>query len=288
MKDKSQKQFLEYLDRMMAGEPVTLGDDVPEEVRSALDQARLMLAYRREPTPEFRAALRNRLLQQLAEKPAAYQTEKPGFWERLDSVLPPKPVLVAVVSSVAVIFLLFVGVVLYAGRFGGGPSATMTAPSLPSGAELALQLPANIVPEGASFTANTGLSDAAGKAAIYKIDSTDITADSVTSLGHRLGFSGSAGLSDDGTRYIMTQGTGDNEKQLTVWIASGAVEYGYNSPDKLYPVFQVQLPSQSQAETIAYNSCSSRIYCRPNIITWPRSARTPPWPASATPSYQVG
>jgi len=250
MKDNSEKLFLEYLDRLMAGEPVAPGGDVPEEVRSALDQARLMLAYRREPTPEFRADLRNRLLQQLAQKQAAHQAEKPGFWERFDSVLPPKPILVAVVSSVAVVFLLFVGALIYAGRFGGAPSVTMTAPSA---GEYSVQLPANIVPEGAYFTANTSLSDTGGKAAVYKVDNEHITASSVASLGQRLGFSGKARLSDDGTKYIMTQGMGDNEKQLTVWIASGAVEYGYISPDKLYPVFQVQLPSQSQAETIAYN-----------------------------------
>jgi hypothetical protein len=246
MKDKTEKQFLEYLDRMLAGEPVTLGDDVYDDVRSALDQARLMLAYRREPTVEFRADLRNRLLQQLAEKQAAYAAGKPGFWERFDSVLPPKPVLIAVVSSLAVVFLLFVGVVLYANRFGGAPSA-------PPGAEYSVQLPANIVPEGAYFTANISLSDSAGKAAVYKIESADITADSVTSLGHRLGFVGSARFSNDGTRYIMTQGSGDYEIQLTVWTASGAVEYGYLSPEKLYPSQQVQLPSKYMAETIAYD-----------------------------------
>jgi hypothetical protein len=251
-KDKStEKQFLEYLDRLLAGEEISLTDEVSPEVRSALEHARKMLAFREEPSPEFRAELRDRLLRQVSQRrAAAYPSAKPkGLWERLDSVLPPRSVLVAVASTVAVLLLLFVGVVWFAGR-GGAPAETSL--QLTEG-EYSVRLPANIVPEDVTFTAKTSLSASPGEAAVYEIKTGDVTTQSVTELGRKLGFSGQAKLADNGTKFVMSQGSGDEEKQLIVWTASGAVEYGYVEPEKLYPTQPVQLPSQGQAELIAYN-----------------------------------
>ena len=53
----TEKQFIEYLDRLLAGEEISLGDDVSDEVRSALELAKKMLAYRDEPSPAFRASI---------------------------------------------------------------------------------------------------------------------------------------------------------------------------------------------------------------------------------------
>lgn len=254
--DKStEKLFLEYLDRLLAGEPITPGDDVSAEVRSALEQARKMLALREEPSPAFRADLRNRLLRQIAEKQAvAYPTAgREGFWERVANILPPRPVLVAVTSTVAVLLLAFVGVVWFAGRNAGAPMATMVPPAAPSAAEYSVRLPANIVPEGVTFEATTPLTTNPGQAAVYKVESSQVTIASVTELGRRLGFTGQASLSHDGTKIVMSQGSGDEAKQLTVWTASGAVEYGYVEPQKLYPPYRPELPSQSEAELIAYD-----------------------------------
>jgi hypothetical protein len=242
-KDKlNEKQFIEYLDRLLAGQEITLGADISPEVRSALQHARKMLAFRQEPSPEFRDELRNKLLRRIYEKQAAPRETIRAF--------PLRPVLVGLASTVAVVLLAFVGVVFFGGR--GAPSAPVTT-SIPSATQYSIKLPANIVPQGVNFTAKTQLSDAAGQAQVYKIKSSDITAASVTALGRQLGFTGRASLSDDGTRYIMTAGSGDEEKQLAVWTASGAVEYGYVSPGKLYPSQPPSLPSQSQAETIAYD-----------------------------------
>src|SRR4030042_1118683 len=113
-----EKLFLEYLDRLLAGQEITVGGDVSDEARSALEHARKMLALRQEPSAAFRADLRNRLLRQIAQKQEP--TGRAGFWERFDSILPPRPVLVAAVSTVAVLFLAFIGVVWYADR-GGAP-----------------------------------------------------------------------------------------------------------------------------------------------------------------------
>jgi len=250
-KDKAtEKQFLEYLDRLLAGEPITLGDDVSHEVRSALEHARRMLVFREEPSAEFRADLRNRLLQQVAEKQApAYPEKRPGLGQRIADIFPPRPVLVAVVSSAVVVFLAFVGVVLYSSRQAAGPS-TVTAPPA---AEYSVRLPANIVPEGTTFIAQKPLSAGAGQAPVYEIQSRQVTVASVTELGRRLDFTGQARRNDDGSKIVMSQGSGDQARQLTVWTASGAVEYGYVEPAKLYPSSPPSLPSQSQAELIAYN-----------------------------------
>ncbi|MGB8706779.1 MAG: hypothetical protein WCD72_02360 [Dehalococcoidia bacterium] len=251
-KDKStEKQFLEYLDRLLAGEEISPGDEVSDDLRSALEHARKMLASREEPSPAFRADLRNRLLRQIAEKqPAAYPTAKrEGFRERIASLFPPRTVLVAVTSTVLVVLLAFVGVVWYSGRYAGAPEQA----AAPSAAEYSVRLPANIVPEGVTFTAKTSLSASPGQAAVYKIQSTDVTTESVTALGRKLGFSGQAGLTDDGTKIVMSTGQGEDMRQLTVWTASGAVEYGYVEPEKLYPTQPAELPSQGEAELIAYD-----------------------------------
>jgi len=250
-KDSSEeKLFLEYLDRLLAGEQIAVGSEVSDEARAALEHARKMLALRQEPSTAFRADLRNRLLRQIAQKQEP--TGRAGFWERFDSVLPPRPVLVAAASTVAVLLLAFIGVVWYAGR-GGAPMATMAPPAAPSAAEYSVRLPANIVPSDVSFTVQTSLSASPGQAEVYRIESSNITTESVAALGHKLGFSGQAGLSDDGTKIVMSQGNGDEARQLTVWTASGAIEYGYVEPEKLYPSAPPALPSQSQAEAIAYD-----------------------------------
>jgi hypothetical protein len=249
----TEKQFLEYLDRLLAGEEITVGDEVSDDLRSALEHARKMLAFREEPSAAFRADLRDRLLRQIAQKqPAAYPTAKrEGFRERVANLFPQRAIMIAVTSTVAVILLAFIGVVWFAGR-GGAPTATLAPPAVPP-AEYAVRLPANIVPEGVTFEATTPLTTNPGQAAVYEVESSQVTVASVTELGRRLGFTGQASLSHDGTKIVMSQGSGDEEKQLTVWTASGAVEYGYVEPQKLYPPYRPELPSQSEAELIAYD-----------------------------------
>jgi hypothetical protein len=254
-RDKStEKQFLEYLDRLLAGEEISPGDDVSDDIRSALEHARKMLAFRQEPSAEFRANLRDSLLRQIARKQAATQpaAKRESLRERMANIFPPRSVLIAVTSTAVVVLLAFIGVVWFAGR-GGAPMATVAPPAAPSEAGYSVRLPANIVPEGVSFTAKKSLSDSQGEAAVYRIQSSDITTESVTALGQRLGFSGEAAFIDGGTKIAMYDGAGDDMRQLIVWTASGAVEYGYVEPEKLYPSYPAELPSQSEAELIAYD-----------------------------------
>jgi hypothetical protein len=249
----AEKQFLEYLDRLLAGEEISLGDEVSDDMRSALEHARKMLAFREEPSAAFRADLRDRLLRQIAQKQtAAYPTAKrEGFRERVANLFPQRAIMIAVTSTALVVLLAFIGVVWFSGR--SAPAPVMTAVPPPSAAEYSVSLPANIVPEGVTFEATTPLTTNPSQAAVYRINSSQVTVASVTELGRRLGFTGQASLSHDGTKIVMTQGSDEEARQLTVWTASGAVEYGYVEPEKLYPSYPPELPSQSEAELIAYD-----------------------------------
>jgi hypothetical protein len=210
-----------------------------------------MLAFREEPSPAFRADLRDKLLRQIAEKQAAVYpaARREGFRERMANLFPSRPVLVAVTSTVLVVLLAFVGVIWYSGRYGGAPQQA----AAPSAAEYSVRLPTNIIPEDVTFTAKTSLSTSPGQAAVYEIKSTDVTTESVTALGRKLGFSGDASLIGNGTKIVMSAGEDEDMRQLTVWTASGAVEYGYVEPEKLYPSYPPELPSQPEAESIAYD-----------------------------------
>lgn len=246
----NEKQFIEYLDRLLAGEDISLGDDVSDEVRSALDLARKMLAYRDEPSANFRANLKDRLLRKLAEEEAATTPAKrQGFREWTANLFPQKPVLIGVTSTVLVVLLIFVGTVWYSTRYGGAPMPA----EAPTTGKYSVSLPSNIVPQGVTFVAKTSLSTAADRAPVYQVESAGVTASSVTELGRRLGFSGEAGFIDGGDKIAMFQGEGDEMRQLIVWTASGAVEYGYVEPDRLYPTYSPDLPSQQEAELIAYD-----------------------------------
>jgi hypothetical protein len=248
----AEKQFIEYLDRLLAGEDISLGDDVGDEVRSALEHARKILAYRDEPSADFRADLRDRLLRKLAQEEAAAQTKREVKREWTANLFPLRPVLIGISSTVLVVLLIFVGTVWYSARHAGAPTMPAPLAEAPPTAGYSVNLPSNIAPEKVTFVAKTSLSTATGRAPVYSVESTDITTKSVTALGRKLGFSGEARFIDGGDRIAMFQGEGDEIRQLIVWTASGAVEYGYVEPDKLYTP-NPELPSQQEAELIAYD-----------------------------------
>jgi hypothetical protein len=253
-KDKyTEKQFIEYLDRLLAGEEICLGDDVSDELRSALELASKMLTYRDEPSADFRASLKDRLLQKLAQEEAAVPAKRGGFREWAANLFPQRPALIGITSSVLVVLLIFVGTVWYSTRYSGAPMpAEAPSPSLFEG-DHSVNLPSNIAPEGVTFIAKTSLSTSTGGAAVYRVESADVTTESVIELGRRLGFSGEARFTDGEEKIAMFDGEGDEMRELIVWTASGAVEYGYVELDKLFPQYPPDLPSQQEAELIAYD-----------------------------------
>ena len=267
-KDKyTEKQFIEYLDRLLAGEEISLGDDISDELRSALELASKMLAYRDEPSADFRTSLKDRLLQKLAQEEAAAPAKKRGFREWAADLFPQRPVLIGVTSTVLVVLLIFVGTVWYSTRYGDAPMpAEAPSPSLFEG-DHSVNLPSNIAPAGVTFIAKTPLSTSTGGAAVYRVESADVTTESVTEMGRRLGFSGEANFIDGGDKIAMFDGEGDEMRELIVWTASGAVEYGYVEPDKLFPQYPPDLPSQQEAELIAYDFLEQADLLPPNYYS---------------------
>jgi len=252
-KDKAtEKQFIEHLDRLLAGEEVSLGDDASDELRSALELARKMLAYREEPSADFTANLKDRLLRQLAQEEATAQAKREERRAWTAKLFPQSAVWRAATSAALVLLLVVIGAVWYTGRYGGAPTPPSTPTQSLLEGDYSVNLPSNIAPEYMTFIAKTSLSTRPGQAPVYRVESAEVTTKSVTELGRRLGFSGEAKFVD-GDRIAMFDGEGEDRRQLIVWTASGAVEYGYVEPDRLYTPYPPDLPSQEEAELIAYD-----------------------------------
>jgi len=97
------------------------------------------------------------------------------------------------------------------------------------------------------------LPEAGGMAMVYEVKPAVVSAKSVTELGRKLGFEGGAGTVDDGMRVAMLDPSGPDQRQLAVWVDSGAVEYAVlgGEVDKPFPPFPPTLPSSAEAEKIA-------------------------------------
>jgi hypothetical protein len=261
-KDRSnQEQFIDYLDRLLAGEDVTVGDEVSDEVRSTLEFARRMLASRDEPSYTFRARLRERLVRRLAEEDGAAAAALPvkrGFAEWVQNLFPRRVVWRTVASTAIVVLLVaIVTTVWYTGKQGLAPTAPTTpaapAPAVPEETGgYSVDLPANIVPVEVMFTLDTRLLTRERQAVIYRVAAPDVTTESVEELGKKLGFGGDAVITDDGTKIAMFDGKGSEARELVVWTASGAFEYGYTGLEKLYPAEPAGLPLEDEAKVIAY------------------------------------
>jgi len=252
-RDKAKElKFTEYLDRVLAGEEVIPGDEMDAELRSVLDFARTMLAGRDEPSPDFRAHLRESLLQKLAAQEEASSTRsRTKFLDWLGHLSPQQPVWRFIASAALVVLLIVAGAVWY-NRASSPEQTALRTPQLQDGG-YSVQLPSRAVPDQISFSVTTSLSAKTGQAALYQAAAPDVTAQSVTSLGRKLGFSGEAEFTDGGEKLRMTDGTGIGARELIVWTASGAVEYGFVSSEKLNPLDSPELPSMAEAKKLAYS-----------------------------------
>jgi hypothetical protein len=243
---KDEAQLNEVIDRMLKGEDIS-GVEMSDDTRSAVDFAKHLVSLRDEPAEAFRIELREKLFRQIARQNAAatQPTQKRSFLEWLRS--PAVARTAWGLAGAAVVVLVFVGifsVLSFISRTTGAPApmATQTsmgspaATSLPSfTAAASVDLPARNAPANVTFTASTQFSSATGTAIVYKVTAPNVTRQSVADLGARLGFLGEARISTDGKKYTMTTGEDTNTRQLTVWTASGAVEYGYINPERQYP-----------------------------------------------------
>jgi hypothetical protein len=250
----TEQQFMAYLDRLLAGEDINSFQGISDEVRSDLEFARLMMARREDPYPAFRDQLKQRLLDKLASQ----KVEKPpGFWERFGSISQQKMV-IGLASTAAVVLLLLFGVYINnivttsLSESVNRAAAPLPAAVLPPG-NYAINLPQRIVPANISYTAQTAFSTGTASVPVYQVTAPAVTADSVTALSLRLGMKGQAAATDDGNRLVVVDSSESNQKQLTVWKATGAVEYGLTDTGKLYSKPAVPLPSETDAKKIAYD-----------------------------------
>ncbi|MDD5312804.1 MAG: hypothetical protein PHO26_07200 [Dehalococcoidia bacterium] len=243
------RKFMQQLDSVLAGgRPDPSGLNADE--RADLDFASRMLVSRDEPTPEYRLWLRSRLMRRLAlETQRAVPVEKEGL---LDWLLERRKPVLASVISLAVLLLIVVTGLWYAGR-AGAPMATAPASPLPAG-DYAVKLPSRIAPAGIKFSSEQGLSTAPGTAAVYELKSRPVSLGSVAGLADGLGLSGQPELSPDGSRIDVIDTSGEIERRLTVWAASGAVEYTLFDPELLIAGDgAAELPTRAEAARTGYN-----------------------------------
>jgi hypothetical protein len=93
-----ERDFSELVDRLVAGEDVQIDPAEEADFRSALEFAQRMAAATPSPRPRFRAELKTRLLQQLAQREERKRTSPFGWLEKLR-----QPVWQAAVAAVFVI-----------------------------------------------------------------------------------------------------------------------------------------------------------------------------------------
>ncbi len=85
-----ERQFSENIERLLGGEDVKAGQDVSEDYRTAVDFSKKLIECRQDPSPSFKARLKERLLLKLSKQEAApRQKEKANwFWEGLKNLVP--------------------------------------------------------------------------------------------------------------------------------------------------------------------------------------------------------
>lgn len=168
--DDREKAFSELVDRLLAGEETGLGREADDNYRAAVDFAYRLARLGRDPSSEFAARLKDRLLRQLEQE--AVEVRQLGWWERLRGLIVESPAWRTAVATAAVA-LVAVGVLwgsgLLTGPAGQAPAeapapraaevpeeqaeAALTAPPEEEGTGVPLQVEllspqAQVVPQG--------------------------------------------------------------------------------------------------------------------------------------------
>ena len=89
-----ERDFAENIDRLLAGEELADTEDLSEEHRTAFSFARKLTGSRIDPSPLFKAQLKERLLSRLAQEEAESARQKESalsFWEFLRNLVPQSP-----------------------------------------------------------------------------------------------------------------------------------------------------------------------------------------------------
>ena len=103
---------------------------------------------------------------------------------------------------------------------------------------------------GASFELAADFPEVGDRVMVYKVKPPEVTPEKVAQMGRRLGFQGEPGVGTD--MMAMTDESSGETRHLGVWVASGAVDYGFTPfMHKLYPDIPPTLPSEEEAKEIA-------------------------------------
>jgi len=130
-----EREFSDNIDRLLAGEEVTAGKEMDEDYQTAIDFSKKLIESRVEPSPHFKAQLKQRLLLKLAqqEAEAARQKERAiSFWEFLRNLVPQSPVWRTATVTIVVI-IVAMGVLWRTGVFTQSPEVLLTQPPMVPG-----------------------------------------------------------------------------------------------------------------------------------------------------------
>jgi hypothetical protein len=143
--DDREKAFSELVDRLLAGEETGVDRETDDDYRAAVEFAYRLARLGRDPSSEFAARLKDRLLRQLEQE--AVEVRQLGWWERLRDLIAESPAWRTAVATAAVA-LVAVGVLwgsgLLTGPAGQAPAEAPAprAPEVPEQqAEAALTAP---------------------------------------------------------------------------------------------------------------------------------------------------
>jgi len=145
-----EKEFSLYLDRLLAGEEISPGDEMNEEIRTALEFAGKLISLGEEPSPSFREELKKKLLREIVEQDVRNEVSRPkgGFWQSM--------VWRTVFTAAIVVFIGVVGFFWYmSGFFGVGEPAPVPEPSAPAPAtepSVFTSLEVSMVPDKADYS----------------------------------------------------------------------------------------------------------------------------------------
>jgi hypothetical protein len=252
-----EQRFTEYLDKIIAGEEFIIDEDISDELRDAIEFSRRLYTGQESPSPDFQQRLWNRLRYKI-NNPETQIEEPEGIFTRIINSLSQRRLALQIAAgTAAALLIILVGVVWYNASTSqemmtASAPAEPTVPTATPG-ERTADLPKNTLAAPVTFYLNTSLSTDNRQAPVYQISELDINQNYVAELGQKLGFTGAPVSMDGGLKIVMTDSSMDSPRQLTVWTASGAIEYGYTSPDKLYPAYTAMLPSPDEAKVLAYD-----------------------------------
>jgi len=113
---RGEQEFLENIERLIAGEEVSIGEDADEDLRTTIEFSRKLSDLHTGPSVEFKDQLKSRLLLKLTEKVVAarQRAEKNWFRDILDRLVPQSPVW----RTAAVTLVMIVAVVTVMWRTG--------------------------------------------------------------------------------------------------------------------------------------------------------------------------